>query len=108
MEKLKYIIKKTLACRGAIDQMADESIKNLLVADMCIARWDADQNSYGHNEVSIYPGFLKGEPAFLIKRYWISSAGYSCTGLTGENILNFEQGVKLLIENGAYKHMFVL
>lgn len=102
---MKYTQKTTIT----VDQNPNGSYeveveKSLLVSDT-IYSWDADHSRYGYNSYDIRPCFHGGEKAFLLEWSWCPAPGYSAQG-EGEEILTFENGVKLLIEHGAYAKMF--
>lgn len=76
----------------------------LLVGDV-IFSWDGDYDHYGNHSYTLSPCYHNGEKAFLKSWTWYPADGYSASG-EGEGILTFKDGVELLINQGAYKHMF--
>lgn len=104
---MKYQEKTTLDQRGAIDQDTPIAVDgSLLIGDEWVARFNEGHTHYGYDETKIYPAFHKGERAWVTISIWESSPGYSCSGITNETILGFEQGIELLMQKGAFEHLF--
>jgi hypothetical protein len=91
---------------GWTDKGLDEG-ETLLIGEKCICKWEEtidDRGGYNH---FIFPAFYNGKKSFLQRRRWWAGEGYS-SGNDGkhEEIIKFEDGVKLLLEHGAYEWMF--
>jgi hypothetical protein len=106
MERVQYEEVRTLARRGAVNQFPDEEIAGLLVGNVIVGAWGDNYRQTGNDTVVIRPAFLKGERAWFVRVVWHSVPPYSCSGLTEEHILSFEAGVALLLEHGAFAHLF--
>ena len=100
-----FFEKTTLAQRGAVDPAPNEYVNGLLVDDSPIGRWEEGQSQYGSDAVRIYPAHHCGEKCFLLQKIWCPENGYCASG-TEEEIISFEEGVKLLLAHGAYEHMW--
>lgn len=99
---MRYIEKKTLANRGAIDPEPDEDVEGiLLVAEKAIFGWDSGHIRYGHDSNSLSPAIYNGKRAWLLQSVWQPASGYCASGTT-ESILDFESGAKILIEQGVF------
>jgi len=100
--KLKYTEQKTLACRGAVDSEPDEDVDGiLLVAEKSISLEPSGHTRYGHDGVYITPAIYNGKRAWVKRNVWQPAHGYCAEGST-EILLEFDDGVKLLIENGYF------
>lgn len=100
---MKYHEKRSLACRGAVDQLEDMEVPVFMVGKKSIASWQDGHCSYGHDYVSLFPAFnQEHRKCFLIVEEWDSAPGYSCSGLTDERIVPFEEGIALLCEHGMF------
>ena len=100
--KLKYTEKKTLACRGAVNQEPDEDVDGILmVGDKVISLEPSSHSRFGHDSNRIRPAIHNGKRVWLKLSVWSPSRGYCAEGTT-ENIITFEDGVKVLIENGYF------
>lgn len=103
---MKYEIKNSLLCRGATEQEADMQIDGLfLIGDDSIASYTDGECRYGENYCDIFPAVLGGEKCFLLREQWSPCNGYSASG-TDETILTFEEGITLLLDRGAYEHLW--
>lgn len=99
---IKYIEIKTLACRGAVDSEPDEGVDGiLLIAEKSISIESSGHTQYGYDRRFITPAIYNGKRAWVRRNVWQPARGYCASG-TSESILNFEDGVKLLIENGYF------
>ena len=99
---------ETLASCGPIDQLEDKEVEGtLLVGVKPIGEWKKDHSQFGHNNVDIFPAYHNGEKVFVVRETWQPDydQGYCAQG-TDEYIMSFEEGVKLLLEHGAYRHLF--
>ena len=103
---MKFVEKFELECRGPVDPEPPVEVNGtLLVGEEAIATWDEGQSSYGCDIVRVYPAYHNGKRAWIVSRTWDAAPGYSASG-TEEEILPFEDGVKLLLEHGVYEHLF--
>lgn len=99
-----FFERTTLKRRSAVDPAPDEYINGLLVDDEPIGRWEEGQCQYGSDAVRVYPAYHCGKKVFLLERVWCPSMGYCVSG-TEEEIISFEDGVKMLLAHGAYENM---
>jgi len=91
-----------LQSRGAIDPGPDEKIEGtLLVGEEPILHFYDNQSSYGEDSVYLFAAFHHGGRCWLKRAVWDAASGYSASG-TQETIIDFEAGVKLLIERGVF------
>lgn len=99
---VKFVEKKTLANRDAINPMPDEDVEGvLLVAEEPALTWEDGHIRFGHDYNSLFPAVYKGEKAWLLQAVWQPVRGYCASGTT-ESILNFENGAKILIDQGKF------
>jgi len=99
---------ETLACRGPVDPLPDREVDGtLLVGEKPIGEWPANHSDCGRDNVEVFPAYHNGGKAFVVREEWQPDydRGYNAQG-TDEYILSFEDGVKLLLEHGAYEHLF--
>jgi len=83
---------RTLACRG-------------LLVGVVVHSWIDNQSSCGHDDVAIAPAWCGGRRAWLICRRWQPAIGYSAEG-TAESVGTFSEGARMLLEQGAFVHLF--
>lgn len=105
MSEIKYVVKETIQLNVFPNGSKYEPINSLLVGELNIYEWDTPQDGSGREEYKLYPAYYKGEKAWVLWKRRNSIANYIGEG-EGEEILSFEDGVKLLIKNGAYEWMF--
>ena len=98
---MNYSEQSTLMQRGPVEQMEDIEVEVFLRGDRTIAIWDEGHQQAGHDECLLFPAFAKGGRCWLLSRRWHAGGGYSASG-TEEEILTFEEGVKLLCEKGCW------
>jgi len=99
---MKYVEKKTLANRDAINPMPAEDVEGiLLVAEGCVLSWESGHSRYGYDSCSLYPAVQEGKRAWLVRKSWCATWGYCASGSV-EYIIPYEDGIKLLIENGRF------
>lgn len=103
---MMFRIQETLANRGPVSQEEPSpSDQKLLVGETAICKWEDSHTEYGRDFCQLYPAVYGGEKAWLERRVWDPAYGYSASG-ESERILSFETGVQLLLEKGAYEHLF--
>lgn len=69
--------------------------------------WSWGENDRGCNQSSLFPALKKGKNAWLLETRWISSGHYNWSE-GDEIILSYKEGVKMLLENGAFNDIFSL
>src|SRR2546430_16909299 len=100
---VNYVEYRELECRGAVDPGAPEEVEGtLLVATEAVLKFRDNQSSYGEDYVSILPAFHNGVRCWLRREEWCPAYGYSASG-TQEEIISFEDGVKLFLERGVFE-----
>jgi len=98
---------KTLTQRGNFKQAPDEAANGtLLVGTESIANWEQGHNDYGHDNAEIFPALLNGEKCWLFAYDWQPADGYSASGYE-EDIVPFDEGVKILLGRGAFEYLFM-
>jgi|Deesub1362A_J573_1020465.scaffolds.fasta_scaffold47014_1 hypothetical protein len=102
---MKYTEKKTLATRGPVDPGPPAPVDGTLLVGEPIAKWEDGHRETGHDVVRLMPAFHNGARVWLIRRAWCPAHGYCAAG-TEEQILSFKEGVRLLLERGAFNHLF--
>lgn len=106
MAKLFYEEKRTLARRGPVEPLPPEEVEGvLLVATEPVVTWEGSHSRYGCDSVSLFPAFYGGERVWLSRCVWCPAHPYCARG-TEERVLGFVDGAKLLIEKGAFEHLF--
>jgi hypothetical protein len=103
---MKYLIKETLQCRGAVDPEPPQEVSGiLLMGEYPIATWETGHTNTGCDCVRIYPAIFNGGKSWVKECTWEPAAGYSASG-TEEVILTFGEGVEQLLEHGSYNHLW--
>lgn len=93
----------TGARSGAVDQMEDDGVEGtLLVREICAVQYDCNHANEGHNTAYLFPAFKDGKKAWLLRKVWSSSEGYSCDGQTDELVLEFSDGLKRYAEHALF------
>lgn len=80
---------------------SDETVSGLLVGTNWVLHSIGEEQGNGCWVSYFYPAFHNGERAWLEKRIWSPSGNY-CYENESEYILPFEDGVKMLINNGKF------
>lgn len=63
---MKYIERRELECRGAVDPAPSEPVEGtLLVGEKAVLEFSANQSQYGEDDVSIFPAFHNRERCWL-------------------------------------------
>jgi len=101
--EIKYFLSKNYSTGN--DDEHEEVDGSLLVGQKKIFGYDEDNSNYGWNDCQIFPAFYKGDKAFLIRKIWRPISPYEGHGCH-EEIVSFLKGATLLIEKGAYEHLF--
>ena len=102
---MRFEEKVTLARRSNIEQMASEEVDGLLVGEKVIHCWEEGNSQYGYDSCSIRPAFTKGQKGWLVTKDWVAAPKYSADG-TVDRVLTFEEGVRMLLDKGAFEHIF--
>ena len=100
-----FFERTTLKKRGAVEPAPDEYVDGLLVDDAPTGRWEEGETQYGSDAVRVYPAYHCGKKCFLVERVWSPAMGYCASG-TEEEIVSFDEGVKMLLVHGAYENMW--
>ena len=93
--------KQTLSTRGPVDPGPDEETSTYLIGESPLARWEDNHSQYGCDCCSLYPIWQDGERRFLLRKSWAPEENYTASG-DEEEIITFEEGVKLLCEKGCW------
>ena len=102
----KFVEIRTLAQRGTVNSLPHIEVEgNLLVAELPIARWEESHNEYGHDRARLFPAWHDGGRAWLLRKDWIAAFGYCAEGAE-EQILGFEEGVRLVLSLGLFDRLF--
>lgn len=99
--KIAYYEKKELTHYDNPGNDLPEEASGLLVSDTEAIHWSEPSNQYGNWENSLFPAFHNGERCWLMSSKWAPSFEYSGSG-HHENIIQFEEGVKIFLENGVF------
>ena len=97
----------SLAQRGAVDPLPDDPVEGILLVanEDEVLRWEDNESQYGHDVCSLYPAVHNGNLSWLICETWSAAHGYCASG-RHESIVSFEEGCKILLERGVFKHMW--
>jgi len=99
---VQYVEYRYLENRGAVDPAEPSDVEGtLLVGTQPALKFTANHSQYGEDYVSIFPAFHNGERSWLKRAEWSHAYGYSASG-TQEDVLSFEDGVKLFVERGVF------
>lgn len=102
MPKITYIEWETLASRGAVDQGPDIEVQGLLlVSEQRALKFDTPGGQFGYDAVELFAAVHDGKRAWVRRDTWCPNHGYSASGVS-EEILSFEDGVKLFLERGVF------
>ena len=101
IEQLRFIEQNTLKTRSGVSSEPDVEIKTFQRSETSVLRWESGHNVAGYDCNNLFPAWVKGKRAFLLRRVWRALSPYNADG-TQEDLLTFEQGVKILIEQGVY------
>lgn len=102
---MQYEEKRTLLCRGAVDQLPEEKVNGILLVGKTICQYESNHSHYGNDVTSLAPAFQNGDRGFLIKNSWCPAPGYCAEG-TEEHFISLQEGIEILIKIGAYEHLF--
>ncbi len=100
--KTQYVEQATLAAGWGDEPRA---ISSLLVGTHQVAEFEEGHRETGHYLCRVFPAWHEGDRSWMVSRLWCAGAGYSATSYE-EQVLDFQTGVALLVEHGAYGHMF--
>ena len=103
MTEIRYTERRTLRCRGPVEQADDEEVRGgaLLVGDVVALVFTGPAGSAGQDSCSLRPAFHGSLRAWLLTREWRAARGYSAEGRE-ETILDFAEGCRILIEHGVF------
>jgi len=90
-----------LKTRDAMEQAADTEVATFLCAEYSVLKYKDRLSRAGHDMVSLFPAWVEGKRAFMLRRDWCAGHGYTADGVH-DTIITFEEGVKLLVEHGVY------
>lgn len=98
---------RTLVQAGSTEQIEDMELDSpLLVGMEIIHSWENGHTMFGCNWSTLKPAYFEGKRCWLRTDVWKSSPGYSCDGLTNEEILTEEYGFKVLNNSGYFSDIF--
>ncbi len=98
---IAFIERSVLAQRGPVDCAPPEECETFLVATEPAFRWTEGQTQYGDDSCSLWPAWVKGERAWLLRRVWGAARGYCAEG-TQDQVIPFEEGCRILIAAGRF------
>jgi hypothetical protein len=102
----EFALVTSLADRDALNPLPDREVQGgPLFVGKSVARFDGDRRSVGHDRITVYPACLAGEWCWLIHRRWCPARGYCASGELDE-ILSFEDGIRLMVEHGVFSWIF--
>ncbi len=101
MAKVQYIEYAELECRGPVDPAPSREVSGLLVGTEPVLKYYGNQSSYGEDYIKVFPAFYAGKRAWLRRLTWCPVYGYNASGVE-EEIISFEEGVKLFLERGVF------
>ena len=78
----------------------------LLVGDEFVAEFAGEVDRTGAESMRVYPAFHNGVKCWLTEKWFRVFSGQGTDPWPGEEIVSFEEGVKLLLERGAYDHLW--
>lgn len=103
---MKYTIKTNLACRGAVDQLADQPIEGIfLVGDIILYEGCENQTDCGVDIVKLFPALHDSKRCFLKTEDWCPANGYSAEGFQ-QTIIPFEEGIEFLLQREAFAYLW--
>jgi hypothetical protein len=82
-----------------------ESVFGLLIGKERVAEYYGDIDQYGRWANKLYPAWYKGERCWLESGQWAPNEGY-CAEMRNQRILTFQEGVKILMKQGCFKHLW--
>jgi len=101
IEQLRFVEQNTLKTRGPVDSQPDEECEMFLRSETSVLRWESGHSRAGYDVNDLFPAWIGGKRGFMLRRMWWALSPYSAEG-TQDVLLSFEQGVKILIEQGVY------
>jgi hypothetical protein len=107
-KKMKFEERTLLVCDDNPNGSHNEELaegETLLVGDTVMFSWDDESSQYGCRANELRPAFHNGEKAWLHGWDWHAQGQYCGEG-AGEYVLDFKDGVSLLLKHGAYEWMF--
>jgi hypothetical protein len=99
--EIRFIEQSTLKTRSGVSSEPDIEVKTFLRSDVSVLRWESGHNVAGYDVNNLFPAWVKGKRAFMLRRSWRALSPYNAEG-TQEDLLTFKEGVKILIEQGVY------
>ena len=103
---MKYIEKKTLAQRGTSGSSRRCPVSGLLLIGITsVVDFEQGHTRHGYDLVTLFPAVHGGKRCWFVEKTWTAADGYCGIG-TEEKLIPFDEGVKILIAEGAYQHMF--
>ena len=102
---MKFKEKNFLLQKDSNDQGEDQEVETFLVGEESIADWTQGQCHYGSDYCRIYPAWVEGKRAWLLEMNWQPARGYCARG-TSEEIIDFDEGITLIIDRGLFDVFF--
>lgn len=93
---MKFLECSLLKTRSAVEQDADTDVPTFLCAEYCVLKWEDRHSRAGKDKVGLFPAWVEGKRAFMIRRDWCAGHGYTADGIH-DTLITFEEGVKLLV-----------
>jgi len=81
-------------------------VEGLLVGVEAVAEIPGPADRVGELSMKVYPALHNGVKCWLTERWFKVFSGQGTDPWPGEEIISFEEGVKLLLERGAYDHLW--
>lgn len=98
---MKFLVKRTLEQRGPIESEGCIEVEGtLLVSENPIISYYEDHRREGCDAVALYSAFYNGERAWLKDATWCANSPYCASG-TEEIILDYKEGIDILVERDA-------
>jgi|SRR5579859_3061137 len=103
MFPVDYREQRLLACRNSTADSAPFEVDGSLLVGTCyVLKYHDNFSQYGNDVVYLYPAFHKGERCWLRRFVWSADSPYTAYG-TMEEIISFEDGVQLFLEQGVFE-----
>ena len=93
----------SLMCHG---EWHTRPVEGTLLVGEAVAKFAGETDRTGEMTVRLYPAYHAGVKCWLVQHEFTVFSGQGTDPWPGENIIPFEEGVKRLLERGAYDHLW--